>query len=95
MLRADKLRPKTGLEITPHSLRRTFIQIGEKRLKTARESVMLRTSHVDRSVHGEHYAHLDVEDGRAPLQAIANEIQRLMEHGVGGKVIQLPTAQQK
>jgi integrase len=93
MLRADKLGPKTGLEITPHSLRRTFIQIGERRLKIARESVMLLTGHVDRSVHGEHYAHLGVEDVRAPLQAIANEIERLMEHGVGGKVIQLATAQ--
>jgi len=94
MLRADKLRSKTGLDVTPHSLRRTFIQIGERRLRIARESVMLLTSHVDRSVHGEHYAHLGVEDVRAPLQAIANEIERLMEHGVGGKVIQLASAQQ-
>jgi integrase len=91
MLRADKLRAKTGLEITPHSLRRTFIQVGEKRLRIARESVKFLTNHVDRSVHGEHYAHLDVEDVRAPLQAIANEIERLMVHGVGGKVVELAT----
>jgi integrase len=95
MLRADKLGPKTGLEITPHSLRRTFIQIGERRLRIARESVMLLTGHVDRSVHGEHYAHLGIEDVRAPLQAIANEIERLMEQGIGAKVIQLASAQQK
>lgn len=86
MLRADKLRAKTGLDITPHSLRRTFIQIGEKRVKIARESVKFLTNHLDRSVHGEHYAHLDVEDVRAPLQAIANEIERLMVHGIGGEV---------
>ena len=92
MLRADKLRVKTGLDITPHSLRRTFIQIGERRLKIARESVKLLTNHVDRSVHGEHYAHIGVEDVRAPLQAIANEIERLMVHGIGGKVVELATA---
>jgi integrase len=93
MLRADKLRAKIGLDITPHSLRRTFVQIGEKRLKLARESVKFLTNHVDHSVHGEHYAHLGVEDVRAPLQAIANEIERLMVHGVGAKVIHLATAQ--
>lgn len=87
MLRADKLRVKTGLEITPHSLRRTFVQIGEKRLKIARESVKFLTNHVDRSVHGEHYAHLGVDDVRGPLQAIANEIECLMVQGIGGKVM--------
>lgn len=63
-LRADKLGVKTGLEITPHSLRRTFIQIGEKRLRLRREDVKFLTNHADNSVHGGHYAHLGVEDVR-------------------------------
>jgi len=93
VLRADKLREKTGLDITPHSLRRTFIQIGERRLRIARESVKFLTNHVDRSVHGQHYAHIGVEDVRAPLQAITNEIERLMVQGAGGKTVELATAQ--
>jgi len=92
VLRADKLRVKTGMEVTPHSLRRTFTTVGE-RLRLRREDVSLLTNHVDRSVTGKHYSRIGVEDLRAPLQVIANEIERLMLHGVGGKVIQLVTAQ--
>ncbi len=86
ILRADKLRPKTGLEVTPHSLRRTFTTIGE-RLRLRREDVNLLTNHIDQTVTGKHYSRIGVEDLRAPLQAICNEIERLMVVGSGAKVI--------
>jgi len=80
ILRADKLRVKTGLEITPHSLRRTFTTVGE-RLKLRREDINLLTNHVDQTVTGRHYSRIGIEDLRAPLQAICNEIERLMVVG--------------
>lgn len=89
MLRADKLRSKTGLDITPHSLRRTFTTIGE-RLRLRREDINLLTNHVDRTVTGKHYVRTGVEDLRDPLQAIADEIERLMLDGVGAKIIPIP-----
>jgi integrase len=76
-LRADKLKPKTGMEVTPHSLRRSFTTVGEK-LKLRREDINLLTNHIDQSVTGKHYSRIGVDDLRAPLQAIANEIERLM-----------------
>lgn len=85
MLRADKLREKTGLEITPHSLRRSFTTVGE-RLRLRREDINLLTNHVDQSVIGKHYSRLGVEDLRAPLQAICNEIERLMIEGTSGNL---------
>ena len=92
VLRADKLRPKTGLEVTPHSLRRTFTTIGE-RLRLRREDVNLLTNHIDQTVPGKHYSRIGVEDLRAPLQAIGNEVERLMINGIGAKVIPIHTAQ--
>ena len=91
MLRADKLRTKTGLELTPHSLRRTFTTVGE-RLKLRREDIDLLTNHVDRTVTGRHYSRIGVEDIRAPLQAICNEIERLMKGEAGAKVLSLAEA---
>lgn len=91
-LRADKLGTKTGLQITPHSLRRSFTTVGE-RLRLRREDINLLTNHVDQTITGKHYSRIGVEDLRAPLQAIANEIERLMVNGVGAKVIQLVTVQ--
>jgi integrase len=90
-LRADKLRPKSGLDITPHSLRRSFTTVGE-RLRLRREDINLLTNHIDQTVTGKHYSRIGVEDLRAPLQLICNEIERLMVEGVGGKVIYLATA---
>lgn len=90
-LRSDKLRTKTGLDITPHSLRRSFTTVGE-RLRLRREDINLLTNHVDQTITGKHYSRMGVEDLRAPLQAIANEIERLMVNGVGAKVIELATA---
>ncbi|WP_083761196.1 tyrosine-type recombinase/integrase [Pelobacter propionicus] len=85
-LRADKIKTKTGLDITPHSLRRSFTTVGE-RLKLRREDINLLTNHIDQSVTGKHYSRIGVDDLRAPLQAIASEIERLMTEGVGVKKI--------
>jgi len=82
VLRADKLKTKVGLDITPHSLRRSFITVGE-RLKLRREDINLLTNHVDQTVTGKHYLRIGVEDLRAPLQAICDEIEKLM---AGGKI---------
>lgn len=92
MLRADKLGPKSGLDITPHSLRRSFVTVGE-RLRLRREEINMLTNHIDQTVLGKHYSRLGVEDIRAPLQAICNEIERLMKVGIGAKVIPLAVAQ--
>lgn len=87
-LRADKLGKKTGLDITPHSLRRTFTTIGE-RLRLRREDINLLTNHIDQSITGRHYSRIGFEDLRAPLQTICNEMERLMIEGVGAKVISI------
>lgn len=87
-LRADKLAAKTGLGITPHSLRRTFITVGE-RLRLRREDINLLTNHIDQTVTGKHYSRIGEEDLRMPLQVICNEMQRLMEDGVEATVVSL------
>ncbi len=89
-LQSDKLKLNTGLSITVHGLRRTFITTA-RRLKIFEDADRL-TNHVDGSISGRHYDGTGVEDLRAPLQAIANEIERLMLHGIGGKVVDLATA---
>lgn len=90
---AAELRAKTGLNLTVHALRRSFITIGKK-LRLHEEADRL-TNHVDSSVTGKHYDGREADDLRIPLQAIANEIERLMKDGIGAKVIQLPTANAK
>jgi integrase len=85
-----ELRAKTGLSITIHGLRRSFITTA-RRLKIFEDADRL-TNHVDASISGKHYDGTDVDDLRQPLQVIANEIERLMMEGVGAKVIQLPNA---
>jgi len=83
----NQIRFATGLDITIHALRRTFITTG-RRLKIFNDTDRL-TNHVDGSVTGKHYDGTNVDDLRQPLQVIVNEIERLMLHGVGAKVIQL------
>jgi integrase len=93
VLKSDALKLKTGLDISPHGLRRTFITIGEK-LKLRRQDIDKLTNHVDRSVTATHYDRTDVDDLREPLQRIASEVERLMFEGVGAKVIQHPASQE-
>jgi len=90
-LKADLLQYKTGLRLTVHGLRRSFTTTGE-RLKLRRQDIDKLTNHSDGSVTGKHYDCTDVDDLRAPLQAIANEIERLMIQCAGGKVVELATA---
>ncbi|HTY20375.1 MAG TPA: integrase family protein [Geobacteraceae bacterium] len=90
-LRAEKLKERTGLDLTVHGLRRTFITTGE-RLRLRREDINLLTGHIDSSVTGKHYNRITIDDLRPTLKRIADEVERLMVEGVGGKVIQLPTA---
>ncbi len=92
-LMAAELRAKTGLNLTVHALRRSFITTGKK-LKLHEEADRL-TNHVDSSVTGRHYDGREVDDLRQPLQAIVNEIERLMIEGVKAKVVQLATANAK
>ncbi len=85
-LMATALKLNTGLDITVHGLRRTFITTA-RRLKIFEDADRL-TNHVDSSISGRHYDATDVEDLRRPLQTIANELERLMKEGAA-KVLQL------
>ena len=85
------LREATGLKITVHGLRRTFITTG-RRLKRYEDTDRL-TNHIDGSVSGKHYDGTGVEDLRETCQVIANEIERLMLEDIGAKVIQLHSAE--
>lgn len=92
VMRSDNLKRVTGLDITVHALRRTFITIGRK-LKR-REDTDLLTNHVDSSMAGKHYDETTVDDLRETSQMIGNEIERLMLHVVGANVINLATARE-
>ncbi len=85
-LMSAALRLNTGLQITVHGLRRTFITTA-RRLKIFEDADRL-TNHVDSSISGRHYDATDVEDLRKPLQTIATELERLMKEGTA-KVLQL------
>jgi len=78
-LMATALRLNTGLDITVHGLRRTFITTA-RRLKIFEDADRL-TNHVDSSISGRHYDGTDVEDLRRPLQTIASELERLLGGG--------------
>lgn len=88
-LRAEVLRNRTGLDVTCHGLRRTYITTGE-RLRLRRQDINLLTGHSDSSVTGKHYVQLGVEDLRITGQAIADEIERRML-AVPAKVIDITT----
>lgn len=89
ILRSDDLKRKTGLDLTVHGLRRTFITTGE-RLRLRREDINLLTGHVDSSVTGKHYSKLTPADLKPTLQAITNEIERLLR-GEAAKVVEMRT----
>ena len=90
-LTTASLKLNTGLNITVHGLRRTFITTA-RRLKIFEDTDRL-TNHADSSVAGKHYDGTGVDDLRQPLQVICNEIERLMMEGIGAKVIHLGNAQ--
>jgi integrase len=90
-MRAEKLKKRTGLDLTVHGLRRTFITTGEK-LRLRREDINLLTGHVDGSVTGKHYSRLTLDDLRPTLQRIADEIEQQLTKRPA-KVIHLPAAQ--
>lgn len=87
-LMSSELRAKTGLSITVHGLRRTFITTG-RRLKIFEDTDKL-TNHKDGSISGRHYDGTIPEDLRVSLQTIANEMERLLCDGIGAKVIPFP-----
>lgn len=89
-LNALTLKQHTGLDITVHGLRRTFITRGRK-LKRFEDTDRL-TNHVDNSMAGIHYDETNVNDLRETSQMIGNAIERLLLDEKT-KVIQLATAQ--
>jgi integrase len=90
VLKSDALKLNTGLDLSVHGLRRSFVDIADNKIKLRRQDVDRLTNHIDSSVTGKHYSHKDIEDLRAGLAKVCNEIERLMVEGVGGKVIQFP-----
>ena len=87
--RPDELRARTGLQITIHALRRTFITVGRK-LKRYEDTDKL-TNHVDGSMAGKHYDQTSIEDLRETANMIGNEIERRMLAETA-KVIDISTA---
>lgn len=75
-MKPDYLKKVTGLDLTIHALRRTFITVGRK-LKRYEDTDRL-TNHVDSSMAGKHYDETGIEDLRETCQMIGNEIERRM-----------------
>ncbi|MDD2542260.1 MAG: integrase family protein [Desulfuromonadaceae bacterium] len=86
ILRSDDIKRRTGLDLTVHALRSSFITTGE-RLRLRRQDINILTGHADQTVTGRHYVRLTPDDMKPVLQAIANEIERLMVDGVGEKIV--------
>ncbi|OGW39739.1 MAG: hypothetical protein A2X58_14750 [Nitrospirae bacterium GWC2_56_14] len=77
-LRADKLRSITGLDLTPHSLRRTFIMVGDH-LGLRREDIDRLTNHSDGTVTDVHYlVDLSLKKARKPLQQICDKLEAIL-----------------
>ncbi|MDA8427837.1 MAG: tyrosine-type recombinase/integrase [Geobacteraceae bacterium] len=88
-MRSDHLRAITGLDLTIHALRRTFITTGRK-LKR-REDTDALTNHIDGSMAGKHYDETSIEDLRETAQMIGDTIERhILDEKA--KVIELVTA---
>lgn len=75
---SSALRDKTGLKMTVHGLRRSFITSARK-LKLSKEADRL-TNHIDSSVSGRSYDVTEAEDYRESLQIIADSMDRLMKN---------------
>lgn len=88
-IQSEVLVKATGLKLTIHALRRSYITLGRK-LKRYEDTDRL-TNHVDGSVSGKHYDETDIEDLRETCQMIGNEIERRMLAETA-KVIDIETA---
>lgn len=75
-MKSEVLAKASGLELTVHALRRSYITLGRK-LKRYEDTDKL-TNHVDGSVSGKHYDETDWKDLRETCQIIGNEIERRM-----------------
>jgi integrase len=73
-LNPTSLKRYSGLDLTVHGLRRTFITTGRK-LKRFEDTDRL-TNHIDNSMAGRHYDETGIEDLRDTAQMIGNEIER-------------------
>lgn len=93
VLKSDAVQLKTGLAISIHGLRRSFVDIADNKLKLRRQDVDRLINHVNRSITGRHYSQKDIEDLREDLGRVCNEIERLMLQGGGAKVSFLPGSQ--
>ncbi len=80
VMRSDHLKRATGLDMTIHGLRRTFITAGRK-LKRYEDTDKL-TNHIDSSIAGVHYDETDINDLRETCEMIGNEIERIAKEGV-------------
>lgn len=90
-MRPDELKSVTGLDITVHALRRTFITVGRK-LKRYEDTDRL-TNHVDGSMAGKHYDETSIDDLRETANMIGSEIERRMLAETA-KVIDISTGRQ-
>lgn len=88
--RSTEIKQLTGLDMTVHGLRRTYITVGRK-LKRYEDTDKL-TNHVDGSMAGKHYDETTLEDLRETANMIGNEIERRML-AEKAKVISINTAQ--
>lgn len=86
-IQAEVLVKATGLKLTIHALRRSYITLGRK-LKRYEDTDRL-TNHVDSTVSGRHYDETSIEDLRETCQMIGNEIERRMLADTA-KVIDFP-----
>lgn len=76
-MNSKTLKAYTGLDITVHGLRRTFINIGRNKIKREKDTSML-TNHLDGSVEGVHYDEAVLDDMRETSQRIGNTIEQYM-----------------
>lgn len=88
IIRSDDLKRRTGLDLTVHGLRRSFISTGE-RLRLRREDINMLTGHTDHTVTGKHYAKVTPGDLRPVIQAIADTIELYLKESTSN-VIQFP-----
>ena len=68
----------TGIKVSVHDLRRTFVTTAERCPLSPMERMMLVNHSPGKSVHGD-YIQLTIEDLREPAQTVANRLKELCE----------------